>query len=211
MSEASRRTFLSWLSTSGLALAAAGASGAWPAAAAAERSGVLVLTNATLIDGTGAGPRPNTTIVVAGNRIAAVGHHGIAPPAGVRVVDLRGKYVLPGLWEMHSHTIGLEGILAPSFIVNGVTTVREMWGTPHVRDVRARITSGELLGPRMVVGSDIIDGPDSAIAGFEGNFPIQVRTVAEARAAVRRVKRDNPTFVKLYSYLRPAFRRKSVV
>jgi imidazolonepropionase-like amidohydrolase len=202
MYEASRRTFLSWLSKSGLALGAVGATGAWPTAAVAERPGALVFTNATLIDGTGAGPRPNTTIVVAGNRIAAVGHHGVAPPAGIRVVDLRGKYVLPGLWEMHSHTIGLERILSPAFIANGVTTVREMWGTPHVRSVRERIDSGELLGPRMVVGSDIIDGPNSAIAGFEGNFPIQVRTVAEARAAVRKVKRDNPDFVKLYSYLR---------
>src|ERR671930_16157 len=118
MNEANRRTFLSWLSRSGLALAAAGAAGAWPASASAERSGVLVFTNATLIDGTGAPPRPGTTIVVAGNRIAAVGHHNIAPPAGIRVVDLRGKYVLPGLWEMHAHTLGLEHLLSPSYIVN---------------------------------------------------------------------------------------------
>lgn len=202
MSEASRRTFLSWLSKSGLALAAVGATGAWPTAAVAERSGVLVFTNATLIDGTGAGPRPGTTIVVAGNRIAAVGRHGIAPPAGTRVVDLRGKYVLPGLWEMHAHTIGIERVLAPSFIVNGVTTVREMWGTPHVRRVRERIVSGELLGPRQVLASNIVDGPNSWLAGFEGNQPIQVRTVAEARAAVRQAKRDKADFVKLYSLLR---------
>lgn len=148
------------------------------------------------------GPIPGTTIVVAGNRIAAVGRHGIAPPDGIRVVDLRGKYVLPGLWEMHAHTIGLERILAPSFIVNGVTTVREMWGTPHVRSVREKIVSGELLGPRQVLASNIVDGPDSMLAGFEGNNPIQVRTVAEARAAVRQAKRDNADFVKLYSFLR---------
>ena len=202
MSEASRRSFLSWLSRSGLALAAVGATGAWPTAAVAERSGVLVFTNATLIDGTGAGPRPGTTIVVVGNRIAAVGHHGIAPPAGIPVVDLRGKYVLPGLWEMHAHTLGLEQILSPSYIVNGVTTVREMWGTPHVRSVRERIVSGELLGPRQVIASNIVDGPDSMLAGFAGNSPIQVRTVAEARAGVRQAKRDGADFVKLYSFLR---------
>ncbi|MFL6142152.1 MAG: amidohydrolase family protein [Labedaea sp.] len=202
MSEANRRTFLSWLSRSGLALAAVGATGAWPSAATAERSDVLLFTNATLIDGTGAAPRPGTTIVVVGNRIAAVGYHGTAPPDGIRVVDLRGKYVLPGLWEMHSHTIALERIQAPSFIVNGVTSVREMWGTPHVRGVRDRIVSGELLGPRMVLASNIIDGPDSMLAGFAGNNPIQVRTPAEARAAVRQAKRDNADFVKLYSFLR---------
>ncbi|HEU5471294.1 MAG TPA: amidohydrolase family protein [Actinophytocola sp.] len=202
MSEANRRGFLSWLSRSGLAIAAVGAGGVWPATAMAERSNVLVFTNATLIDGTGALPRPGTTIVVAGNRIAAVGRHGIAPPDGVRVVDLRGKYVLPGLWEMHSHTIDLERILAPSFIVNGVTSVREMWGTPHVRAVREQIESGALLGPRMVLASNIIDGPDSMLAGFAGNNPIQVRTVAQARAAVRQAKRDDADFAKLYSFLR---------
>jgi imidazolonepropionase-like amidohydrolase len=202
MFEANRRSFLSWLSKSGLALAAVGATGAWPTTATAERSGVLVFTNATLIDGTGTGPQPGTTIVVAGNRIAAVGRHGIAPPAGIRVVDLRGKYVLPGLWEMHTHTLGLEQILAPLYIANGVTTVREMWGVPHVREVRERIVSGELLGPRMVVASNIVDGPDSILAGFAGNAPIQVRTVAEARAAIHQAKRDRADFVKMYSFLR---------
>jgi hypothetical protein len=202
MTEANRRTFLSWLSKSGLAIAAAGATGAWPAAASAERSRVLVFTNATLIDGTGARPQPGTTIVVAGNRIAAVGRHGIAPPAGIRVVDLRGKYVLPGLWDMHAHTIDYEEFLSPSFVVNGVTSTREMWGTPHVRRVRERIRAGELLGPRMVVASNIIDGPNSMLDGFAGNHPIQVRTAAEARAAIRQVKREGADFAKLYSFLR---------
>ncbi|HEV8558386.1 MAG TPA: amidohydrolase family protein [Actinophytocola sp.] len=203
MSVENRRTFLSWLSKSGLVLAAAGTTMAGRTAAAADPRDILVFTNATLIDGTGAAPRPDTTIVVAGNRILAVGQHGIAPPAGVRVVDLRGKYVLPGLWDMHTHTVDLDRILLPLYIANGVTSVREMWGVPFVRAVHRRIASGEILGPRMVVASNIVDGPNSWLVNlWRDNSPIQVRTAAEARAAVRQAKRDGADFVKVYSLLR---------
>jgi len=204
MSVENRRTFLSWLSKSGLALAAAGTTTmAGRTAAAADQHDILVFTNATLIDGTGAGPRPDTTIVVAGNRIVAVGHHGIEPPAGVRVVNLRGKYVLPGLWDMHAHSVDFERIMPPLWIANGVTSVREMWGVPFVRAVHRRIASGEILGPRMVVSSTIVDGPNSWLVNlWDDNKPIQVRTEAEARAAVRQVKRDGADFVKVYSLLR---------
>ncbi len=203
MSVTNRRTFLSWLAKSGLVLAAAGSAMAEGTVAAASPREILVLTNATLIDGTGAGPRPDTTIVVAGNQILAVGRQGIAPPAGVRVVDLRGKYVLPGLWDMHTHTADFEQLLLPLYIANGVTSVREMWGFPFVRDVHRRISSGELLGPRMVVASTIVDGPDSWLVNlWKDNKPFQVRTPAEARAAVRQAKRDGADFIKVYSLLR---------
>lgn len=204
MSVTSRRTLLSWLSKSGLVIAAAGTTTvAGQTTAAADQRDILVFTNATLIDGTGAGPRPNTTIVVAGDRILAVGRHqGVAPPAGVRVVDLRGKYVLPGLWDMHTHTVDFERLLLPLYIANGVTAVREMWGVPFVRTVHRRIASGELLGPRMVVASNIVDGPNSWLVNLWGNnSPVQVRTTAEARAAVRQAKRDGADFVKVYSLL----------
>jgi cytosine/adenosine deaminase-related metal-dependent hydrolase len=203
MSVASRRTFLSWLSKSGLVLAAASTTVAGRTAAAADRrDDILVFTNATLIDGTGAGPRPDTTVVVAGDRILAMGRQGIAPPAGVRVVDLRGKYVLPGLWDMHTHTVDFERLLPALYIANGVTTVREMWGVPFVRTVHQRIASGELLGPRMVVASNIVDGPNSWLVNlWRDDSPIQVRTEAEARAAVRQAKQDGADFVKVYSLL----------
>jgi imidazolonepropionase-like amidohydrolase len=203
MSVTDRRTFLSWLSKSGLVLAAAGTTLAGrTAAAAADRRDVLVFTNATLIDGTGAPPRPDTTIVVAGQRILAVGQHGVAPPDGVRVVNLRGKYVLPGLWDLHTHTVDFEKILLPLYIANGVTSTREMWGVPFVHDVRRRIAEGDLLGPRMVVG-DLIDGPNSWLVNLWGNNkPSQVGTEAEARAAVREAKRNGADFIKVYSLLR---------
>lgn len=193
-----RRTFLSWLAGSGLVLATSRTA----AAGQADHGDVLVFTNATLIDGTGAAPRPDTTIVVAGNRIVAVGRQGVAPPVGVRVVDLRGRHVLPGLWDMHTHTLDFEQLLLPLYIANGVTGVREMWGVPFVGSVRQRIASGELLGPRMVVASNVVDGPNSWLVNlWRTDTPAQVRTEAEARAAVRQAKRDGADLVKVYSLL----------
>lgn len=199
---ASRREFLRWLSLSGAGLAAAG--GVLPtvlaadARAAVESGDVIVLTGATVIDGTGAAPRRDATVVLAGDRIVWVGGRREVPlPAGARVVDARGKFVIPGLWDMHTHWTELEKIVPPLYIANGVTGIREMWGYPEVREVRRRIDGGEVLGPRIVLASTIIDGPISLL----GPPSVHVSTPDEARAAVRQAGQDGAEFIKIYSYL----------
>ncbi|MGQ0837582.1 amidohydrolase family protein [Actinokineospora sp.] len=197
----SRREFLRWLSVSGVGLAAAG--GALPtvlasSALAAPELNVTVLTHATVIDGTGARPRRDTSVVLVGDLIVWVGDHDQARlPHGVRIVDVRGKFVIPGLWDMHTHGTVYEEIFVPLYLVNGVTGIREMWGYPEVQAVRERIDSGQVLGPRIVMGSGIIDGPVTLL----GPPVIKVSTPAEARAAVRAAKADKADFIKVYSYL----------
>src|SRR5262245_39848974 len=64
----------------------------------------LVITGVTVIDGTGAAPRPDMTVVVVGDRIQSVRRSdGAAVPQGARVVDGRGQFLIPGLWDMHTH------------------------------------------------------------------------------------------------------------
>ncbi|MGH8906468.1 MAG: hypothetical protein ACRD0K_08125 [Egibacteraceae bacterium] len=58
--------------------------------------------------------------------------------------------------------------ILPLYIANGVTGIREMLGLPHHHDWRARIASGEMLGPRMIIASRLVDGPGSFWAGFPG-------------------------------------------
>jgi predicted amidohydrolase len=196
-----RRDLLRWLTVAaaGGALPALGwaeAANAQPGTTAPE---VTILTHATVIDGTGAPARRDATIVLVGDRIVAVGAHGQVPEAaGVRVVDLRGKYVLPGLWDSHTHFFDWEPIFPPLLLANGVTGIREMWGFPETHAVRDRINAGITVGPpRVVIASSIIDGPYSYWAPYD----TEVRTEAEAREAVRQAKRDGADFVKVYSYL----------
>lgn len=194
MQQVSRRQLLGWMSASGLALAGAGSAGQ---AAFADDGDVVAYTGGTLIDGTGAPPRPDTTIVTALGRIVAVGGPRHPVPHGVRVVDVRGKYVLPGLVDMHTHTLDLERICLPLYVANGVTSIREMMGRPFHHTMRRRIEAGELAGPRMVLGSNAIDGP---YPFFPGDIT-SVRTPEEARAAVRQAKAEGADFVKVFSHL----------
>ncbi|MCP3801669.1 amidohydrolase family protein [Allokutzneria sp. A3M-2-11 16] len=179
---ASRRRFLGML---GLALTAGDS-------AAEERT---ALVNGVLVDGTGAAPRP-ATIVLDGDRIVSVGQR--QAPRGCRVVDVRGKFVIPGLWDAHVHHMPWDRIFPPLFLANGVTGVRDMWSFPYVHEFRRRIDRGELAGPRILLSSNIIDGPHSLQAEAGAT---QVRTAAEARAAVRAAVAGGAEFVKIYQYL----------
>lgn len=198
--QASRREFLRWVSLSGVGIAVGSAVPAALAsgAQAADGADITVLAHGTVIDGTGARPRPDTTVVLVGDRIVWAGAHREVPvPAGARVVDVRGKFVIPGLWDMHTHGSDMEDIFPPLHIANGVTGIREMWGYAENRATRDKIERGELLGPRVVMASSIIDGPVTLL----GPPVTQVGTEAEARAAVRTAQAEGSDFVKVYSYL----------
>lgn len=181
----------------GLALTGAGLPGpAW------GRPADLALTGVTVVDPTRKRPEPNMTVLVAGDRIAAVGRRDDLPVGrGTRVVDLTGKYLIPGLCDMHAHSIGSERISPPLYALNGVTTVREMAGSAAVSGWRDKIERGRLFGPRWIIASNIIDGYPSLLAGpdDESSGILTVRNAAEARQAVRRVKAEGADFVKIYS------------
>jgi imidazolonepropionase-like amidohydrolase len=159
------------------------------------RSGSLVLTHVTVIDATGAAASPDVTVVITGDRINEIG-----PPDSIRlpkealVVDATGKYLIPGLWDMHVHWY-LKDYL-PLFIANGVTGIRLMWGMPIHQAWRNEMAKGRLIGPRLVIASPIIDGPKPIWRGS-----MAVADSVSARTAVREVKRDGADFVKVYSLL----------
>lgn len=127
---------------------------------------VLALTHVTVIDMTGARPKPDMTVVVTGNRITAIGKTGRARvPQGARVIDASGKFLIPGLWDMHVHFTETERTF-PMFIANGITGVRNMGGAAaDLFRWRAEVASGRLVGPRIVACGPIVDGPDPAAHG----------------------------------------------
>ena len=98
---------------------------------AGAESGSLALTHVTVIDGTGAAAQPDRTVLIAGDRIASISQS--PPPADARVIDGRGKFLIPGLCDMHVHLAGVtadpkwsQATLLPLLIAHGVTTVRDM-------------------------------------------------------------------------------------
>jgi hypothetical protein len=206
--EVGRREFLRWLSISGLgATAGVIAPTLLAGAANAAVPRMTIFTNAALIDGTGAPVRADTTIVVIGEHIAGVHHGGGFPrPAGIPTINLRGKYVIPGLWDMHSHNIIDEAIFPPLFIANGITGIREMRGGSAVRKTRNRINAGEVTGPRVVAAGPILDGP----ASFLGSEDIKAANRQEVATAIRQMKLDGADFVKVYSHLTPELYRAVV-
>lgn len=133
------------------------------------------------------------TVVITGDRISAVGDN-ISVSAGAQVVDATGKFLIPGLWDMHVHWYMRDTFSL--FIANGVTGVRQMFGNSDLLRWREQIAKGSLLGPRMVVASQIIDGPQPIWPNS-----IAVRNEEEGRKAVRRVKQWDADFVKVYALL----------
>jgi imidazolonepropionase-like amidohydrolase len=175
-----------------------------PAPATAEpRGGGTAFTHATVIDPASGRVLPDVTVLIRGDTIVDVGRH-LRPP-GAREVDLRGRFVIPGLADMHTHAQA-EGIDNGLYVANGVTTVREMAGSPLARDWRDRIEAGTLLGPRYTVGSRMIDG-DPTIWNPDWVDVMQVSDPATARAAVREEIARGADFIKVYSRVpRDAYR-----
>jgi len=151
----------------------------------------LVFTHVTVIDATGAPAKPDMTVVVRGDRIEALGKTSkLTVPRNAQVVDATGKFLIPGLWDMHIHPHDKKDYLA-LFIANGVTGMRVMWGEPLHHKWREEISAGELIGPRMVISSPCVEGPNAS----GGN--IAVSNEDEGRQVVREVKKQGADLVKV--------------
>lgn len=157
----------------------------------------LVFKGASLFDSETATLRPNTTVVVAGNRIKAVGPDGkVEIPAGAEVIDARGKTLLPGLWDMHVHVGESEGLL---HLAAGVTTVRDLANDiDELRETRRKFDAGESLGPRVILAG-FMDGPGP----YAGPTKVLVSTEQEARAWVNKYADMGFEQIKVYSSIKP--------
>ena len=163
----------------------------------------LVLSHVTVIDTTGSSAKRDMTVVITGNRITALGKEGtVRMPQDAQVVNATGKFLIPGLWDMHAHPFLTRQEFFPQFVLNlylanGVTGLRDMFGPlEEEKQWQKGIEVGTILGPRMVMAGPLLDGPTSLVSGST-----IVRNEAEARKAVVEVKRSGADFVKLYERL----------
>ena len=157
----------------------------------------VALKGATVIDGTGAKPRPGAVIVIVKDRIAYVGDAvGVRLGPRVKVVDLAGRWVVPGFIDTHGHVPDADGAAGflTQLLVFGTTTLRAPFGSHELRD---RVAAGTQLGPMLFVSGDAIDGQES----FTGKNRFSTDT--EVRDEVRRQVAEKVDFIKLYDDLPP--------
>jgi imidazolonepropionase-like amidohydrolase len=173
-------------------------------AAGNASASTLTITHVNIIDATGSPPQPDMTIIVKDGRIVGVGKSdAVHVPADAKAVNGAGKYLIPGLWDMHVHTVfgdwlpRNEKVVLPLFVANGVTGVRDMGGDLDVLKVwRAEIAAGRLLGPRMVIAGPMLDG---SVPRFPSSAP--VADAAQGRKVVDDLKSRGVDFIKIQSLI----------
>jgi hypothetical protein len=161
------------------------------------------ITHVTVIDTEAGKEMQDRTVVILGDRISEVrDSKGKKPPTDAKVVEGRGKYLIPGLWDMHVHAVFAERLdsMFPAFVANGVLGIRDM-GTSmplaEIDQLRKETASGSRLGPRIVAAGPILDGRPKPL---RPNF-LAITTPEEGRDAVRRLQTAGADLIKVYSEL----------
>jgi imidazolonepropionase-like amidohydrolase len=188
------------------------AAGCGPARIGSAPPPRVAILHVTIVDVQSGELRPDHTVLIAGDRIETVGPATrLRVPAGATVVDASGRYLIPGLWDMHAHTGGEPGtrdIHFPRWVAHGVTGIRDMAGdcnepcgatetrAAQVHQWRHAIAAGTLIGPRIVASGPIVDGPQPLHAGS-----MAVSSEVEARRAVQQTGERGADFIKVYSLL----------
>jgi hypothetical protein len=160
----------------------------------------LIFTNVNVVSTRNGGIEPNVTVVIKEGRISGMAKVGFVDEGRKnQIINAHGKYMIPGLWDMHVHSAFVspawdEKVIYPLYLANGVTGVRDMGGDPAVlKRRRSRIESGEMLGPHLVFAGPFLAG------GKSDQQTIAVNTPEEARRAVDTVKGQSLDFVKILS------------
>jgi imidazolonepropionase-like amidohydrolase len=173
---------------------------ALPFLALCANSQTLTITHVTVVDVADGHLQPDTTVVIRGNRIRSVGR-AVGSKAEGRTVDATGQYMIPGLWDMHTHVYfdgtAADGndLILPLFLANGVTGVRDMGSDlDSVLQGRDAIAAHRLLGPRMIVSGPMLDGPKSHYKAA-----IAITTAEDGRKAVDMLKSRGVDFIKVQS------------
>jgi imidazolonepropionase-like amidohydrolase len=157
-----------------------------------SRAPTLAISGATLIDGAGGPPVPDATVVVQSGRIVAAGPSlQVSVPKGAEVVNAGGKFLLPGLWDMHAHFNQVEW--GPIYLAAGATTVRDCANEfEFITSVRDAIAAGHGLGPR-ILAAGLVDGSGPSALGVA-----RVDTLEQSREWVHRYHDAGFQQMKIY-------------
>lgn len=166
----------------------------------------LVLRHVNVVPMTGERILEDTSVLVSEGRIDAIGRAGsIQAPSGARVIDGGGRYLTPGLVEMHVH---LRNEMSMNlFLGNGVTTVRNMDGTPQVLEWRDAIAAGTMRGPTLLSGSPFLhrsanDSPERYVGSVEDAVRLTRQYAAQGYDYIKIAELDDEPFFALMAEAR---------
>jgi imidazolonepropionase-like amidohydrolase len=164
---------------------------------ASSPSTSVAIVGATLVDGTGRAAIPDSVVVMQGDRIVAAGPRSkVKLPKGTRTIDGRGKWLLPGLWDMHAHFQQVEW--GPIYLAAGVTTVRDCANEfEFITSVRDSIDAGRGLGPRLLLAG-IVDSDSPMAIGVT-----RINAASDVAGVVDRYKKAGFRQIKIYSSVKP--------
>ena len=155
----------------------------------------LAITRVNVVDVVGGRIVPNSTVTIRGRTIASVTQNS-APPTDVQVVDGQGKFLIPGLWDMHAHMEATGESWLQLYVANGVTGIRDMGSNLDlILKMREATASGRMLGPRILAAGPILDD-----APGDWPFRMRVKTAEDGRAAVQLLKRRGVDLIKVHDH-----------
>jgi imidazolonepropionase-like amidohydrolase len=181
---------------------------------ARNNTGAVILEGATVIDGTGALPRPNTTLIINGSKIMYASNNTANnyyhnSSAADNVINLTGKYIIPGLFDMHAHVANVRKnsynqseseYMLRMLLTHGVTTVRNTGGpTEQSVALRENVSEGKIVGPQIFTAGQLLNTPQVPIPFVEK----QVQTEQDVRQEVRNQVATGVDYIKLYVGLTP--------
>lgn len=157
----------------------------------------LVITNLKVFNPATGGLTPNTTLVMHQGRILEVVQGEFTVPEGFQSIDGKGRFAMPGMWDMHVHYgDGLPGLL---HLASGVTSVRDMGNGTDLVQIKEQIDAGELLGPRIQAMSGFIDRAGE----YAGPTGEKIESLEEGIEAIKMYRDLGYQQIKLYSSIQP--------
>jgi len=189
--------YVAWLCALALGVGARLASPQTPPvpASVTQSGSTIAITDVTVIDVATGVHQAGLCVLIQGDRITSIGAR-ISIPRGATRLNGKGKFLIPGLWDMHSHHQGTGTEAVDLFVAKGVVGTRDMGAdADFIFPLRERIRSGALFGPEIVLSGPMLDDAPPG-------FPYRRRTTnaEEARVAVRELKQLGVDFLKVHDH-----------
>ncbi len=159
-------------------------------------SATVAFENVMVIDATGAAPASAMTVTTTDGKITSIEPSARARvPAAAQRIDGTGKFLIPGLWDLHVHLTSTTEIAGPALIANGVTGVRDMGGDlEHIDWMRGRIERGEIIGPAIFRAGPFVDGSKPGVPDR-----LVLWTAADGKAAAHFLKDRGVDYIKTHT------------